>query len=410
MDENIKQVLDGYEDLKKELDEIKTERAAEKEKAKVEMEIKAEQLQRETAELAKNKNLQGEKKYKAPSKYHGFINARKEVLKGKTQKVTDWDEDTEKKFVDYIYMLKDGMNDKEINKALGDNPYTETTTAGGYLVPTIFKPELIRLIYLKSMALQKCKIIPMPTSKVNLPGVTTGYTAAWGTINTAVVDAKATLGQTELSAEKILGLSLVPNELMQDSMLPIAQLLADEFSEAFAKLIDYTVFQGDTSATYKFNGWENADNVVGDTLGDSEITPADLINICGATSLEDSQLDGAEWFFHPTVWSLVRGLDDSNSNPIVQLDRDYSYNLLGFNVNRSAQVPSGGDSAGVYCFFGNPKNIIIGDLMDFSLQQSSEFRMDYDQTAFLAKQRLAIAVTNATALVKGLCEANSAIT
>ena len=336
---------------------------------------------------------------------YGYASARKDVAAGKTSKAPLWDDRTEKGFVEYVQMVKE-HDTAAIKKAYGDAPYTETTGAGGYLVPPEYSSELIRLAYQASIMLPKVRIVPMSTSPLNMVGVTAG-TVGWGAINTQIIDSKLTLTQPQLTAEKLVGLSIVPNELIADSMLPMGSFLADEFSEAFAMKIDEEILDGDSSDTsnHKFDGWGYATGVTAlnspgadDTpTYAEEITTATLIGaVSNLMAVDTRNLDGAEWFMHPTVWAVVRGLVDSNSNPIVQIDKDFKYNLLGFPVTISSKVPAGGSPtvALPFLLFGNPKNIMFGDMMNFSLESSKDSRFSYDQTEYRALQRCGVLIPN----------------
>jgi len=338
----------------------------------------------------------------AAAKFKGYLGARAEVNKGKTANVPLWDEKTEDQFVEWVHMVKN--NDVGlIKKTFGDNAYTETTTAGGYFVPTIFKPELVRLIYQKSMMLPKVSIVPMPVSKMDLPTVTAGYSAGWGTINTQVTDSKLTVNKVSLSAEKLVALSLVPNELLQDSGIPIAPLLANEFAEAFAFKIDEEILDGDSadSSNHKFDGWSKVANTVGYGPGvDASPTIAEeaTIDILTAeiAALEAANwvnLIGAEWFFAPQVWAAIRSLTAAVTNlPQVAINEPWKFNLFGFPVNINGLVPHAETALKAWGLFGNPKYIYVGDMGGLSIESSKDYRFGEDQTTFLARQRLAVAV------------------
>lgn len=342
------------------------------------------------------------------SKYFGFLNARDLVAKGNKYDAPLWGAKKSQRFVEWAIAVK--HNDAAaIRKAFGDNPYTETTSAGGYLVPEEFRPELIRLTYLRSLALQYARIVPMTTDTLNIPTVSSGYSASWGSINTQISDSKVTFGQVSLTAEKMVGLSLVPNELLMDSALPVATIIANEFAEAFAKKLDEEFFDGDSSdtANHAFDGWLHASSVSEvKPSADASPTAAELITEDNLLSmvgeLDDRELAGARWFMHPTAWNVVRGLEDGASSKIVRLNEAYGYDLLGFPVNRSNQMPSvsslSNDAS--YIAFGNPQNIVIGDRMQFTIAANDGERFSYDQTVFRATQRVAIAVALPASLVK----------
>ena len=392
------------DEVTKDVEAMVAEKAAQAEKMDAQlksMEEKMEEILKAQASQDKAQIADTVDKAKEVGVHYGYASAKKEVESGKTSRAPLWDDRTEKRFVEYVQMVKE--KDKgAIAKAYGDLPYTETTTAGGYLVPAEFSSELLRMAYLSSTMLPKVRIIPMAGTTLNMNGVTAG-TVGWGAINTQIVDSKLALTQSTLTAEKLVGLSIVPNELIADSVLPIGSFLADEFSEAFALKIDEEILDGNSSDTsnHKFDGWGYASSVtaLSSPAADDaptfakEVTTASLIGAVAALQAVDTRhLDGAEWFVHPTVWAVIRGLVDSNGNPLVQIDQNYMYNLLGFPVVVNSKVPVATTVALPFLFFGNPKNIFFGDRMGFSLDSSADSRFSYDQTEFRAIQRCGLLV------------------
>jgi len=378
------------------------DKAAEQEaKAKEEDVVakKAEELIRAKAERDPAM-VDGRAKAAAKGKHYNFLHARRDVAKGKNLPVPYWDDETFELFNEYMCAVheKDSARLRKVYEK-ANAPYTVTTTAGGYLVPDIFLPELIRAQYVKSLMLQKCRIIPMPSDQVYLPTVSAGITAVWGTINTATGDTKATLGQVSLATEKLVAVSYVPNELMQDSMIGMGSFIADEFTDAFAKKIDDEALEGDaTDTAHKFDGWSDAatTNRAGSgTSGDSangSLQADHLLDTIG--KLDELEIVGAEWFMHPTSWAYIRGLADTNSDLLVGIDKDYRYNLYGFPVNLTSRVTTKASvgNGDVLCWFGNPKNYIIGTRSDINVRSSEHVAITADQTVFVGTQRLAMAV------------------
>jgi HK97 family phage major capsid protein len=330
-----------------------------------------------------------------------FLDARREFNKGRTSPTPVWDDETMDRFGEYMIAVKE--NDKpRIKKLVAEKanaPYTATTSAGGYLIPDEFRSELVRAAYSKSLALQLCRIVPMMSDQLYLPTVSAGITAVWGTINTATGDTKATLGQVSLAANKLVAVSYVPNELIQDAFLGVGGFIADEFTSAFAERIDHEAWTGDASdAADVFEGWGRAattnresSGVSGDSANGS-IQTDHILNVIG--KLSDTALVGAVWIMPPTVWARVRSLADSNSNLLVNIDKDYRYNLFGFPVYLSSQMTTKASVAAgdELMLFGNPRNYIIGTRQDISVQASPHIAFTADQTVYMAIQRLAMAI------------------
>lgn len=376
-------------------------------------EIKAQVIEENVKAAAKlDRNLIDDTKDKMDlGKEYNILNAKADYENGKTQPYPIWDEKTYEDFGEFVVSSKTGDFQitnkvaKEYNaKAAG--PYTETTTAGGYLLPTGFIPELVRLQYVKSLALQKGRIIPLPAgggASFVMPSLTTQASANWGSINTAIGDTVNVFGQVTLTPAKMVGLSSCPNELLRDSPMSVAQIITDEWTEAFALKIDTEFFTGDDSDTtnHKFDGWRAATNVhdtAGDT-GDSAAGALTLANLVTVMSLLTTQeLVGAEWFMHPSTWSKWRGITGAstgNDHPYVAVNGPFQYNLMGYPVSLSdvcslTWASIAADESFVY--FGNPKHIYIGMMNDIRVDSSEQYKFNYDQTVFRAIQRLAIAV------------------
>jgi len=336
---------------------------------------------------------------------YGFRQARRDFEKGRTATVPYWTDEQEDEFSIFAKAVADD-DKKVISKMMcGEKtaPYTETTTAGGYLIPVDYRSELIRVEYVKSLMLQKCRILPIKTLTTYLPSMDTRTTATWGAINTAIGDTKVTLGQVTLTAAKLVGASYVPSELMQDSFLSMGGLLVDEFTDSFARKIDNEVLEGDaTDSDHTFDGWSDDTNVHRTCSGDSGDSLAGSLEVdhilATIGTLDELEIAGAEWYIHPTNWATVRGLADTNSDLLVNIDKDYRYRLFGFPVNLTSQVTAAATQGNVGMWFGNAKHIIIGDHQDFNLKASEEFVFLTDQVTFRAIQRLAIAVALGTSL------------
>jgi len=331
---------------------------------------------------------------------YSFLDARRDYQKGKNSPYPYWEDDTAKGFGEFAMAVaqKDHAALKRIySKA--NAPYTATTSAGGYLIPDEYRSELIRAAYVKSLALQLCRVIPMMSDTLYLPSVTTSITPVWGTINTATGDTKATFGQVTLSVNKLVAVSYVPNELMQDSLLSFAGWVAEEYADAFARRIDHEAWTGDASdAADVFEGWGRAattnresSGVSGDSANGS-IAADHILNTIG--KLSETALDGAVWIMPPTVWAQVRALADSNTDLMVGPNQPYRYNLFGFPVYLTSQmVAKASVAAGdELALFGNPKNYIIGDRRQFTIAASEHAAITADQTVFVAIQRLAMSI------------------
>lgn len=336
--------------------------------------------------------IRGDEAEKEEGKFYGFLQAKNEVAQGKTALAPYWDHKTTEKYSDYLKMVRQ-KDYKAIEKAFGD---TGAQGASNW-VPTEFRSEIIRMAYLQSLALQKCTIVPMGRDKLTLPKPSGNYTVSWTDKGGEISESTATLGSLTLDSAKLAGIAIVNAEDLDDSAVPIAPFIANQMAEDFAMKIDTEVFQGNADGSDQFDGLEYADSV-NTVTGDVEaaafssfLTEDHLLEAVG--KLDDRQLAGAEWFTTNPAWNAIRAIEDGASSKIVRLNENYTYDLLGFPVNRRAQIaPSTATAERAAAFFGNLKWVYIGDRMDFRIDTSEHRRFEYDQVVFRGLQRLAIKV------------------
>ena len=395
MDEAMRTMAESLSEIKSRLDA----EAEEKQKA-------AEERVKEAAQLDKAMIEEVKEKADRKGKNYTILDAKHDFESGIKSNIPVWDEETYEDFGKFIIAskAKDNATIQKIsekhNKASG--PYTETTTAGGYLLPTGFIPELIRLEYAQSVALQKGRVIPLPPgggASFTMPSLNTRAAAKWLDINTQMSDTVNAFSQLTLTPHKAAGLSNCPNELLRDSPMNVAQIITEEWVEAFRILIDEEYFQGDTADTtnHAFNGWEFASGVHESTPGDSGdsvyggLDVAQLKDVMA--NLTTMELAGAEWFMHPSTWAHIRGLSDTSGMPLVAINGPRQYDIFGYPVTLSDECTAavGSIAAGrASIYFGNPKYIYVGIMNDIVVDSSNSFKFDYDQTTFRALQRIAI--------------------
>lgn len=335
--------------------------------------------------------IRGNEEEREEGKHYGFLQAKKEVAKGKTALAPYWDEKTEGRFNDYIHMVYE-KDYKGIQKAFGDNVQDGVSN----WTPTEFRSEIIRMAYLASYVLPKATVIPMGRDKVQMPKPSGSYTVDWVDKGSAMTDSKVTLGQLELDTAKLGGLAIVNREDLDDSAIPLAQFIASQMGEDFGLKIDEQAFQGTIDGGDPFNGLEYFSGLQS-VAGAEDATPtfaellteANLLDAVG--KLDDRQVVGAEWHMTNQAWNAIRAIEDGASSKIVRLNENYVYDLLGFPVNRRAQVaPATATASRVAAYFGNLRWLYIGDRMDFRIDTSEHYRFANDQVVFRGTQRLAI--------------------
>lgn len=332
----------------------------------------------------------------------------------------EWDNEKQaKRFVDFMKNVFTG-DIKQSGMSVG------TDADGGFLVPEEFVPTLIRLVETFGLIRRSATIIPMTRDELTMPNLASGLIMYWpgsqpaptapGTgEGVALTNQKPQFGQIKLIARK--GGVLVPatSELLEDSTIPIANLLATLVAEAFAKgedkvglVGDITVDDGETNAVYPFNGvLTDATNEV--DLGATLIAGLTSDNLLDVTSLiPSSAQDGAKFIMHRTVFDIVRKLKDSNGDYIYDRPSGvtpgtiwgYPYELNDVMPSANASLPT---PAGMrYIAFGNLKHYFIGDRRKMSVAMSTHVGFKEDEIYFRYLERVAmkLAITNAFSALK----------
>jgi HK97 family phage major capsid protein len=128
------------------------------------------------------------------------------------------------------------------NRALGDNPMTITTTAGGYLRPEGFVYDLERAMLAFGNVMGVADVLRTASGN-DLPWPSandTGESGEASTINTAVAaDAKPAIGRLVLKAYKYDSKAVyIPYELYEDSAFNIDAMISDMLGERLGRCIN----------------------------------------------------------------------------------------------------------------------------------------------------------------------------
>ena len=114
---------------------------------------------------------------------------------------------------------------------------------GGFLVPETLRSQLLQIALEMSVVRPLATVVPMDSARVPFPMIDStsnatsvfgGMVAYWGEEGAALTDASPKFGRAELDAKKLTGLSAVPNELLQDSIVSFSALIDSLWPKALA--------------------------------------------------------------------------------------------------------------------------------------------------------------------------------
>lgn len=252
-----------------------------------------------------------------------------------------------------------------------------TTTAGGYLTPDQ-RDSLLFYARQSSVALRNARVIRMSSDKMKVPRETSQVTLGFTSETTEAAETSATFDEVSLDATDLDGYADVSMHLEMDSAEPIAALLLDQFTEAYAQNVDSAVFAGTGDPVSGiFLSYGQSEVFSGGSTSFSEVLAANLFNAVG--KLPRHRRAGGKWFIgREALWNYVRQLQDSNGRfyLVDNFAESAAGRLLGFPVEETEYYAADGAGAAM-AVFGNLRSFIIGD----RLSNLTLFRDPYSLSA-----------------------------
>lgn len=134
------------------------------------------------------------------------------------------------------------------------NAYSSVVPSdGGFLVPESLRSQLLEIALEMAVVRPRATVVPMETARVPFPMIDSttnvgsvfgGMIAYWGEESAALTDASPKFGRVTLDAKKLTGLSVVPNELLQDSLISFSALVERLWPQALAFFEDVAFMAG----------------------------------------------------------------------------------------------------------------------------------------------------------------------
>ena len=132
-------------------------------------------------------------------------------------------------------------------------------TAGGYLVPEILSPSIIRIVEEFGVFRANSYIWPMSSDTELVARRTGGLTVYYPAEGVAANESEMTFSQVRMVIKNPTVLTRISKDLRDDAVIDIANLLVMEFGLALATGEDQAGFNGDGSSTYGgMTGLKNA--------------------------------------------------------------------------------------------------------------------------------------------------------
>lgn len=284
-----------------------------------------------------------------------------------------------------------------------------SANSGSAAVPDVLSSTVIRLVDQYSAFAQNATNVSMPSDVLLFPRRTGGTTAYWVDENTAITPSDPTMNQVTLTAKKVTGAVVVASELLQDSIVSIADFVAAELGLSLANAVEAAAWSGNpanapgvaglvtthTGGLLASSGATYAASLVtaaGDTP--DEVTKANLLAMMAAVPQHSRQ--GAKWFCSPFFFASCMQALDLAQGGSVGLSQGMGLTFLGSPVVLTDRLPSGADSTGVImALYGNMANSsYYGVRQGIEIASSDQVNFLSDQTVIRAVARVAITHAN----------------
>lgn len=301
------------------------------------------------------------------------------------------------------------FNDAEARRWCADHGVESRTQAGGVnslggaLTSDELMTEIIRLVEEYGAFPQYARRLTMSSDTMIIARRTGGLAARPVGENSEVTASDVTFDNVELSAH-IWGIAnRVPNSLLEDSAIDLADLMAVETAQAFAESFDNAGFIGDGTSTYhgtvgicvKILLAAHAKSVVAAASGNPTFDTLDLTDFTNTVArLPVYARRNAAWYISPAGYgsSMLRLAMSAGGVSTQNIEGGFGNTFLGYPVRlvHSMESDLTGTAGEVLCLFGDmAQAATFGERRAVNIRTASERYIEYDQTLTFATTRVA---------------------
>ena len=307
--------------------------------------------------------------------------------------------------VDYLNTIWHLNNKPEVQAKLADirNAASSVSPAdGGFLVPETLRSQLLEISLEKSVVRPQATVVPMDSARVPFPTIDVtsnassvfgGMVAYWGEESAALTDANPKFGRVELDAKKLTGLSVVPNELLQDSIISFSALIERLWPMTLAFEEDSKFMTGSgVGEPLGFLGSGNPAAIA--AAAESGQTAATIVyeNVVNMYArMMPSSLNNAVWIISPDtipqLFTMALSVGTGgNSMFIVNASGPGPATMFGRPIIVSEKANVLGQRGDIA--FVDLSYYLVGDRQSMSASSSTDYKFGNDQTAFRIIQRV----------------------
>jgi HK97 family phage major capsid protein len=278
-----------------------------------------------------------------------------------------------------------------------------SNTAGGYLVPDVMENAIINLREEYGVARSALRVWPMSSMSLNIPRRQSGFTSYFVGENSAGTESDMSFSQVRLDAKKLMILTRLSSELNADSIISLADLVANEMALQIANKEDECTFNGDGTSTYGGIVGLKSALAAGAvyTFGTGEDVFADLTTASFTSAMGKlPRFPGIRpaWYIHSAGYfaSMARLLAAAGGNTVQILENGVSQvQFMGYPVIFTQVLTSALTSTAstIFGYFGDlSMAAAMGSRSGIEIVSDSSRYFEFDQVAIRATTRFDVVV------------------
>lgn len=263
-----------------------------------------------------------------------------------------------------------------VEKALG----SAGDTSGGFLIPEEWEAEVVPTLKAQSIVFAMGPTVRETRRDVlNVPAFDAKKTFAWVTENTSASEQTPTTRNIVLTPKKVIGLSAVSTEWLEDADAESNDALRQELFESLAEFLDAALLEG--SGANRPTGLRSISGI-SEVAGIGGIVYDNLTN--GEFQLKNADVRPPfAWLMHPRTERDLKNVKDSNGLPLFLVHPNFSNVLqpLGHPVFTSTQisVDEGVSSDETYILLVKPSEVIVARRRGITVAVSEHAGFSADQ-------------------------------
>jgi HK97 family phage major capsid protein len=236
-----------------------------------------------------------------------------------------------------------------------------------------------------SVGLQVANVMGCSSNQLTLPRSDDAIDANWYLENTEIAPVLIKTSQTIIPINKLGARVQVSNELIEDSVYSVATLVAQKVAFAFAVEIDQAWIDGNAGAGITGLTTAVTQSV---TIGAGGLTPADVAKVHAAIN---PYAVNPVWVLSPEGVGLLKAAAAGAIGTDITAPSRLS--IFGIPVYICKQFT--GKNIGIFADFKQLSTVAVRS-NGLTIAASRERAIEYDQTVFVATQRLGIGMTGAS--------------